>query len=116
VPGCATGEEVYTIAILLLEERARHDIRPTLQVFGTDLDAHALAIAREGRYPGVIDTDMSAFVRSADGEAFALGKQALKRVGKSDDIADVVSFLAGPKARWVTGQVIEATGGSALTF
>ena len=66
--------------------------------------------------PGVIDTDMSAFVRSADGEAFALGKQALKRVGKSDDIADVVSFLAGPKARWVTGQVIEATGGSALTF
>ena len=66
--------------------------------------------------PGVIDTDMSAFVRTADGEAFALGKQALKRVGKSDDIADVVSFLAGPKARWITGQVIEATGGSALTF
>ena len=47
--------------------------------------------------PGVIDTDMSAFVRSADGEAFALGKQALKRIGKPDDIADVVSFLAGPK-------------------
>jgi NAD(P)-dependent dehydrogenase (short-subunit alcohol dehydrogenase family) len=32
------------------------------------------------------------------------------------DIADVVSFLAGPKARWVTGQAIEVTGGSALTF
>jgi NAD(P)-dependent dehydrogenase (short-subunit alcohol dehydrogenase family) len=32
------------------------------------------------------------------------------------DIADVVSFLAGPKARWVTRQVLEATGGSALTF
>ena len=66
--------------------------------------------------PGVIETDMAEFVRSADGEAFALGKQALKRIGKPDDIADVVSFLAGPESRWITGQAIEATGGSALTF
>jgi 3-oxoacyl-[acyl-carrier protein] reductase len=40
----------------------------------------------------------------------------LKRIGKPDDIADVVSFLAGPESRWITGQAIEATGGSALTF
>jgi len=66
--------------------------------------------------PGVIDTDMAAFVRSPEGEAMTLGKQALKRVGKPDDIADVVTFLASPKARWVTGQVIETSGGSALTF
>jgi NAD(P)-dependent dehydrogenase (short-subunit alcohol dehydrogenase family) len=66
--------------------------------------------------PGVIETDLAAFVRSADGEAFALGKQALKRIGKPDDIADVVSFLAGPKSRWVTGQVVEASGGSALAL
>lgn len=66
--------------------------------------------------PGVIDTDMAEFVRSSDGEAFALSKQALKRVGKPDDIADVVSFLASRNARWVTGQVVEASGGSALTF
>jgi NAD(P)-dependent dehydrogenase (short-subunit alcohol dehydrogenase family) len=66
--------------------------------------------------PGVIETDMAEFVRSADGEAFALGKQALKRIGKPDDIADVVSFLAGPESRWITGQAIEVTGGSALTF
>src|SRR5512144_2076702 len=33
VPGCATGEEAYTIAILLLEEAARHDIRPQVQIF-----------------------------------------------------------------------------------
>ncbi len=66
--------------------------------------------------PGVIDTDMAEFVRSPDGESFTLGKQALKRVGKAQDVADVVAFLAGPKSRWVTGHVIDVSGGSALTF
>jgi NAD(P)-dependent dehydrogenase (short-subunit alcohol dehydrogenase family) len=67
--------------------------------------------------PGVIDTDMAAaFTRSAEGQEFAKSKQALKRIGQPGDIADVVGFLASDNARWVTGQVIEATGGTALTF
>ncbi|HLH12231.1 MAG TPA: chemotaxis protein CheB [Methylovirgula sp.] len=59
VPGCATGEEAYTISILLLEEGARHGIRPPIQVFASDLDMRALAIAREGRYPAAIEADVS---------------------------------------------------------
>ncbi|WP_429815934.1 chemotaxis protein CheB [Ensifer sp. B1-9] len=59
VPGCATGEETYTIAILLLEEAARRDLSPEIQVFGSDLDDRALAIAREGRYPVTIESDLS---------------------------------------------------------
>jgi two-component system, chemotaxis family, CheB/CheR fusion protein len=59
VPGCATGEEVYSIAILMLEEAARRDDRPDLQVFASDLDAGALATAREGRYPIAIRADVS---------------------------------------------------------
>ncbi|HXW72025.1 MAG TPA: chemotaxis protein CheB [Methylocella sp.] len=59
VPGCATGEEAYSLAILLLEELGRSHTRPTLQIFGTDLDARALTIAREGRYPATIETDVS---------------------------------------------------------
>nr|HML30409.1 SDR family oxidoreductase [Hyphomicrobium sp.] len=67
--------------------------------------------------PGVIETDMSAaIVGNADGRSFAEGKQALKRIGQPEDVADVVKFLAGPDSRWVTGQVIEAGGGSGLTF
>lgn len=58
VPGCATGEEAYTLGILLLEEAARRDYRPEIQVFGSDLDAGALAIAREGRYPSTIENDL----------------------------------------------------------
>lgn len=59
VPGCATGEEAYSIAILLLEEAARREIRPTIQVFASDLDVAALAVAREGRYPSAIAADVS---------------------------------------------------------
>jgi two-component system CheB/CheR fusion protein len=57
--GCATGEEAYTFAILLLEEAAKHSLRPPLQVFGSDLDSRALASAREGRFPLAIEADVS---------------------------------------------------------
>lgn len=59
VPGCATGEETYSIGILLLEEAARRDWRPEIQVFGSDLDADALAVAREGLYPMTIEADLT---------------------------------------------------------
>lgn len=66
--------------------------------------------------PGVIATDMAEFVHSEEGKSFTLGKQALKRVGQADDVSDVVAFLAGPRGRWVTGQTIDVSGGSVLTF
>jgi two-component system, chemotaxis family, CheB/CheR fusion protein len=59
VSGCATGEEAYSFAILLLEEASRHQIRPPMQVFGSDLDSRALAAAREGRFPLAIEADVS---------------------------------------------------------
>jgi two-component system, chemotaxis family, CheB/CheR fusion protein len=59
VPGCATGEEAYSIAILLLEEAGRHNVKPQIQVFASDLDDAALTVAREGRYPLAIEADMS---------------------------------------------------------
>jgi two-component system CheB/CheR fusion protein len=73
VAGCATGEEAYTIIMLLLEEASRHDMRPSLQVFGSDLDANALATAREGWYSAAIEADVSKdrlrrfFVREGNG-------------------------------------------------
>jgi two-component system CheB/CheR fusion protein len=59
VPGCATGEEAYSLAILLLEEIFKHDIRPDIQIFASDLDTKALAVAREGCYPKTISADVS---------------------------------------------------------
>ena len=54
VLGCATGEEAYSIAILLREQMARMDAAPHVQIFATDIDARALAVARAGRYPDSI--------------------------------------------------------------
>jgi len=48
--GCATGEEAYSIGILLREHMAGLDNPPHVQIFATDLDARALAVARAGRY------------------------------------------------------------------
>lgn len=50
VPGCATGEEVYSIAILLGEAMERHSAAPKVHIFGTDIDAAAVAVARAARY------------------------------------------------------------------
>ena len=50
VPGCATGEEVYSIAILVKEETNRRGITPKVQIFGTDIDENAVTVARTGRY------------------------------------------------------------------
>jgi NAD(P)-dependent dehydrogenase (short-subunit alcohol dehydrogenase family) len=64
--------------------------------------------------PGVIDTDMSSFVRSDEGRDYTLSIQALQRIGHPDDIADVIAFLASDAARWVTGDTLQAGGGSKI--
>lgn len=64
--------------------------------------------------PGVIDTDMSNFTKTEAGRETALAMQALKRIGKPDDVADVVVFLASDGARWITGASIPVDGGSKL--
>ena len=52
VPGCATGEEVYSIAILLSEcvAEGHRTLSNDIKIFGTDIDGNAVAIARGGRY------------------------------------------------------------------
>ena len=50
VPGCASGQEAYTIAILLREAMDQRRPRPKIQIFGTDIDDRAIAFARAGRY------------------------------------------------------------------
>jgi NAD(P)-dependent dehydrogenase (short-subunit alcohol dehydrogenase family) len=64
---------------------------------------------------GVVDTDMNAETMVTDEHrAEAATIAALGRIGEPEDIADVVGFLVSDEARWVTGQVLDASGGSFL--
>jgi 3-oxoacyl-[acyl-carrier protein] reductase len=63
---------------------------------------------------GVIDTDMSSFTTTEAGREAALGMQTRKRIGKPEDVADVVVFLASDAARWTSGASIPVNGGSKL--
>jgi 3-oxoacyl-[acyl-carrier protein] reductase len=66
---------------------------------------------------GLVDTDMNAgWLRTGDEAAReqAASVSAFDRIGEPADVADVVAFVASSDSRWVTGQVIDATGGSVL--
>jgi two-component system CheB/CheR fusion protein len=58
VLGCSTGEEAYSLAMLVREATAAMDMPPHVQIFATDIDARALAVARAGRYLGSIEKDV----------------------------------------------------------
>jgi two-component system CheB/CheR fusion protein len=60
VPGCATGEEAYSLAILLREQMDRMDGVPKVQLFATDIDEAAISTARLGRYPDTLLAGLSA--------------------------------------------------------
>lgn len=60
VAGCATGEEAYSLAILLHEYARTLEAPPSIQVFATDVDTEGLATARAGVYPPTIAADVPA--------------------------------------------------------
>jgi len=72
-PACATGEEAYSLAMMLLEYSRTLDSPPSLQVFACDLDDQAIQMARLGHYPETIAADVSEdrlrkyFVKDAKG-------------------------------------------------
>ena len=59
VAGCATGEEAYSVGILLQEQTALHAPAPHVQVFASDIDARAITAARANLYPAGIRTDVT---------------------------------------------------------
>jgi len=65
--------------------------------------------------PGIIDTGFhGGWLQDPEAREFAASVAALGRVGQPEDVADVVAFLASPGARWITGMVVDVSGGSLL--
>jgi two-component system, chemotaxis family, CheB/CheR fusion protein len=59
VPGCSTGEEAYSLAILLAERQETLKESFRVLIFATDIDSHAIATARAGLYPASIAADLT---------------------------------------------------------
>ena len=88
VPGCSTGEEAYSIAMLLIEqlEAANKDI--PIQIFATDLDDQALAVGRTGTYTANLVTGISAERL----QRFFIGKDGAYQVSK--ELREKVTFAS----------------------
>ncbi|CAM5317930.1 SDR family oxidoreductase [Streptomyces narbonensis] len=88
------------------------------------VDTMTLALAKElgprgitvnAVAPGFVATDMNARRRATPEASAALAAYSVfNRLGTPADIADIVGFLVSDDARWITGQYVDATGGSAL--
>ena len=78
--GCSSGEEAYSIAILLQERMQALKQSYTVQLFATDIDNRAIATARAGLYPASIAADLSPerlarfFTAESDGSAYRIHK------------------------------------------
>ena len=78
--GCATGEEAYSLAMLLLEQLAAAQKSCRVQIFATDVDEDALEVARAGIYPESIAADVSPerlerFFTRVDDASYQVNKQ-----------------------------------------
>jgi two-component system, chemotaxis family, CheB/CheR fusion protein len=96
VPGCSTGEEAYSLAIVLREQMQAAGLRSKVQVFATDIDARAIEVARAGTYPDSISDDVSAerlerfFTLERDGRSWRIRKSIRDLVvfSEQDLVAD----------------------------
>ncbi|MDB5992131.1 MAG: cheBR [Herbaspirillum sp.] len=83
-PGCATGEEAYSIAMLLAEQAELHKAQVDTQVFASDIDKRAIDLGRRGLYPESIVTDVPAnrlrqfFTK--DGNQYQIKKELREKV------------------------------------
>lgn len=82
--GCSTGEEAYTLAMLLSDQLQHESSTAQLQVFATDIDERAITVGRQGTYPEAIITDVPPTrlrqYFQKDGATFRIRKEVRERV------------------------------------
>jgi 3-oxoacyl-[acyl-carrier protein] reductase len=83
------------------------------RAFANELGARNITV--NAIAPGAIDTDMAqGLLGTEEGRQMMLGMQSLKRIGQAEDIANAVFAAVIPEASWITGQIIEVSGGTRL--
>lgn len=94
VPGCSTGEEVYSVAIALLEYLGARAGSTPIQIFGSDINEEAIRRARQGKYPDDIASDVGRarlerfFVKTSEGYQVSKAIRDLCTFAKHDLMRD----------------------------
>ncbi len=60
--GCSTGEEVYSVAMIMMEYLSQNNLNTELKIFATDIDRHAIEVASQGYYPDSIVADIDPYL------------------------------------------------------
>ncbi|HEY9788818.1 MAG TPA: glucose 1-dehydrogenase [Candidatus Obscuribacterales bacterium] len=98
-----------TLAGFSVYSASKAAIDTLTRIWAQDLGARKITVNAVA--PGPVESDMYNSFANAEVEKQMIAKTALGRIGKPDDIAAVVAFLASSDGGWVTGQTIEANGG-----
>ncbi|MEU8987180.1 SDR family oxidoreductase [Streptomyces sp. NPDC048558] len=110
-----TAATDYAVAPIAATHMAKGAVTTLTRSLAAELAPRGITANSVG--PGFIDTDLTSAALADPGiRGHAEGVSVFKRVGTSSDVADVAAFLASADSRWVTGQHIDATGGSLLSL
>jgi NAD(P)-dependent dehydrogenase (short-subunit alcohol dehydrogenase family) len=119
VPGCSTGEEAYSTAMLITEQAEAVKKSFDLKLFATDVAEGVLSSARAGLYPGSIALDagedrLERFFEMQD-DTYSSGSQVpLSRARQPKELAPAYVLLASDEASYISGAVVPVTGGKPM--
>jgi len=133
VPACSTGEEVYSLAIMLLEYLGKTETRRGVQIFGSDVNSESIAFARAAVYPKSIESTVSAdrlqrfFAPVADGHVVSRAVRELCIFAEHNVLKDpafsrldliscsnLLIYLQPPQQQRVTAMFRYALNGNGL--
>ena len=124
IPRLRDGGRIVNISSLASRRASPSPMTPPYSMTKAALDALTLGVAQDlGQRritvntiaPGAILTDMNArFLNDLEVRKGIEAQTALRRIGKVEDIGNIVRFLASADSQWITGQYIEAGGGFKL--
>ncbi|MEV0381109.1 SDR family oxidoreductase [Nonomuraea sp. NPDC050643] len=121
LPLMSDGGRIVNISSLATRVALPYQIAYAMSKGALEVMSRTLANALGGRgitvntvSPGATDTELTDALRSPEIRTVLTGLTALGRIGRPADIADVVAFLTSDDARWITGNVLDATGGAHL--